>query len=151
MVERFERFSYAISEISRYWHRLASEEMAPYGLKAAHSVYLLALARSREGLTAPQMCEACGKDKADVSRMMAIMEEKALVAKEGGCQGGYRGIFRLTEQGQRAAEHVRARAELAVRIAGADLTDEKRAVFYEALDSIVKNLQKLGRKGLPQE
>ena len=27
MVERFERFSYAISEISRCWHKIAGEEM----------------------------------------------------------------------------------------------------------------------------
>ena len=29
MVERFARFSLAISEISRCWHKLAAEEMAP--------------------------------------------------------------------------------------------------------------------------
>ena len=33
MVERFERFSLAIFEISRYWHKLAAEEMSAYGLK----------------------------------------------------------------------------------------------------------------------
>lgn len=30
--ERFERFSLAIFEISRYWHKLAAEEMAGGGL-----------------------------------------------------------------------------------------------------------------------
>ena len=45
MVDRFERFSLAISEINRYWHRLTTQEMEPYGLKGAHCMYLLALAR----------------------------------------------------------------------------------------------------------
>ena len=34
MVDRFERFSLAISEISKYWHLLAAEEMEKYSLKA---------------------------------------------------------------------------------------------------------------------
>ena len=29
MLERFERFSLAIFEISRYWHKLAAAELAP--------------------------------------------------------------------------------------------------------------------------
>ena len=66
MVDRFERFSLAISEINRYWHRLTTQEMEPYGLKGAHCMYLLALARHPEGITAPRLCEACDKDKADV-------------------------------------------------------------------------------------
>ena len=36
MVERFARFSLAIFEISRCWHRLAAEEMAAYEIGRAH-------------------------------------------------------------------------------------------------------------------
>lgn len=150
MVGRFERFSYAISEISKYWHKLAAEEMAPYGLRAAHSVYLLALAREPGGMTASQLCEACGKDKGDVSRRMAILEKKALVRKEGGFHNGYGGLFRLTPEGLAAAEHVKARAGLAVCLAGSGLTEESRTVLYEALDSIVERLQALSKEGLPE-
>ena len=35
MIERFERFSFAISEISRYWHKITATEMEKYGLKGA--------------------------------------------------------------------------------------------------------------------
>ena len=38
--------------------------------------------------------------KADVSRMMAIMEKKGLVIKEGTNQNLYRGVFKLTETGK---------------------------------------------------
>ncbi len=37
MVDRFEKFSLAISEISKYWHKLATEEMEKYGLRSSHS------------------------------------------------------------------------------------------------------------------
>ena len=79
MVERFERFSVAISEISRCWHKLASEEMRPYGLKGAHALYLTTLQRYPQGITIPELCELCLKDKSDASRMLAILEEKGLV------------------------------------------------------------------------
>lgn len=151
MVERFERFSLALSEISRHWHKLTGDEMERYGLKGPHSVYLLTLNRYPDGLTAPQICELCGKDKSDVSRMMSIMENKGLVTKAGIHQNLYRGVFRLTDEGRTAAEHVRKRASLAVELAGKDLTDENRAVFYESLESIAQNLRELSKDGIPNQ
>lgn len=150
MTERFERFSYAISEISRHWHKLTSDEMEKYGLKGTHSVYLLTMARHPEGMTASQIGELCGRDKSDVSRMMAIMEKNGLVTKEGVHQNLYRGVFKLTEQGHAAADYVKRRATLAVDIAGRDLSEENRTIFYAALESIAANLRILSKEGLPE-
>ncbi len=150
MFHRFERFSVAVSEISRHLHKLTSEEMEKYGLKGVHGIYLLALARSSEGLTAPQLCETCGKDKSDVSRMMKIMEGKGLVVKDGGFQNRYGGVFRLTEQGTAIAECIRIRASKAVEIAGADLSERQRESFYDALESITLRLREMSQEGLPK-
>ncbi len=147
-MERFERFSLLIAEISRQWHRLTTGEMEKYGLKGPHSVYLLILERSPEGLTASQLCDICIKDKADVSRMMSIMEQKGLVYRNNP-DGAYRGLFCLTEEGRRAAEQVRIRSELAVSLVGENLTDLQRITMYEALESIAANLRRLSRDGLP--
>lgn len=150
MIERFERFSFAIMEISRYWHKIAADEMEKYGLKGPHATYLTTIYRFEDGVTAPQLCELCGKDKSDVSRMMSIMENKGLVVKEGIHQNLYRGVFKLTKAGKKAAEHVRKRASLAVELAGKTLTDEKRAVFYEVLETISFNLRQISKEGLPE-
>ncbi len=151
MYNRFERFSFAISDISRNWHKLTGDEMEKHGLKSAHSVYLLALARHEEGLTAPQLCEICGKDKADVSRMMKIMEQKGFVRKQGGFQNRYGGTFQLTETGQQVTAQIRSRASRAVEIAGAGLTDEHREIFYQSLESIAAKLRQMTEEGLPEE
>ena len=150
MVERFERFSLAITEISRSWRRLASEEMEKYGLKGTHATYLTHIYRYENGVTVPQLCELSGKDKSDASRMIAILEEKGFVEKK--VVGGslYRGVLVLTEKGKAAAEQVCKRAGKAVEVAGKDLNDETRAVFYRALESIVKNLKQLDRDGIPE-
>lgn len=151
MVDRFERFSLAITEISRYWHKIAADEMEKYGLKGPHSIYLTTLYRYPDGITAVKLCELCGKDKADVSRMMSIMQEKGLVTKEGVRQNQYRALLKLTEEGRAAAELVCRRAAKAVEIGGAGLSDDHRTILYDALDLIASNLQSISEEGLPQQ
>ena len=151
MIDRFERFSLVISELSRHWHKITTTEMEKYGLKGAHSIYLTAMARYPEGLTANQICEMCCKDKSDVSRMMTIMEKKGLVTKESVHQNLYKGVFLLTDEGKAAAEYVNRRASLAVSIAGKDLDDETRTTLYNALESIAGNLREISENGLPTE
>ncbi len=148
MYQRFERFSFAIFEISRHWHRLTGDEMEKYGLKSSHSVYLLALARTPQGLTAPQLCEICGKDKSDVSRMMAILEKKGLVSKEGPHQNRYAGAYLLTQDGREVAQALRTRASRAVEIAGRDLSPAQRESFYDALESIAMNMREMSEPGM---
>ena len=148
MIERFEKFSLAISEISRCWHKIATEEMEKYGLKGIHSIYLTTLLRFPEGLTAAKLCEHCGRDKAEVSRTVTAMESLGLLEKSG---KAYRSRLLLTEKGKHAAEFVRRRAALAVEKAGGELTDEQRAVFYAALETISRNLQSISETGLPRE
>lgn len=151
MVERFERFSYAIFEISRCWHKIAADEMERYDLKGPYATYLTTMYRHADGITAAKLCELCGKDKSDVSRAMSVMEQKGLVKREGVNQNLYRALLKLTDEGKTAAEHVRERAALVVEVAGKDLSDENRAVFYETLERIVSNLREISREGLPQQ
>ena len=150
MLDRFEKFSLAISEISRYWHKLAAEELSKYGLKGSHATYLTAMYKYPEGLTVPQLCEVCGKDKSDASRMISILEEKGLVKKQ--VVGGslYRGKLQLTDEGKIAAEQVCRRASRAVELAGKDLGESERDIFYRALESITVNLRELCKDGIPE-
>lgn len=151
MIDRFERFSLVIADISRQWHKISTAEMKKYGLRGTHSVYLAVIDRFPEGVTAGQICEMCGKDKADVSRMMAIMEKKGLVTKEGVHQNLYRGVFKLTGAGKAAADYVNRRASLAVSLAGGHLTEDMRAILYQSLESIAENLREISENGLPTE
>lgn len=151
MVERFSKFSFVLFEITRCWHQLSAEEMEKYGLKGPHCTYLLSIAEHPDGLTATQICEICGKDKADVSRTMAFLEKKGMVTKEGIHQNLYRGVYKLTDDGIKAAEHVQRRASLAVELAGKDMTEEERVAFYRALATVAANLRKLSEEGIPQE
>lgn len=150
MLDRFERFSLFMFEITRHWHKITSDEMEKYGLKGPHSVYLLALHQHPEGVTASQLVDLCGRDKADVSRMISIMEQKGLVIREGGSKNLYRNLLKLTEDGAAAAEFVCQRIRVAVELASKGLDDVRRKVFYEALELIAGNLRKISADGLPE-
>ena len=150
MINRFARFSLAISEIDRCWHKLAAEEMAKYDLNSAHAFYLTTLIQYPQGVTAAKLSELCCKNKADVSRMISILEKKGLVRRE--AVGGklYRAKLLLTEEGRQAATHVQGRAALAVELAGSGMTETDRETFYRCLEQITAKLQALSKEGLPQ-
>ena len=151
MLDRFERFSFAIAEISRCWRKLASDELAKYGLKSPHATYLTTMYKYPDGITVPKLCEVSGKDKSDASRMIAILEKKGLAQKKVVDGSLYRGLWVLTDEGKHAAEQVSLRASKAVELAGKDLTDETREVFYQALESITTNLTELTKEGIPEK
>ena len=148
MIDRFERFSLAITEISRYWHKIASDEMEQYGLKGPHAQCLLAMSHNPDGLTSGQLCSICDKDKAAISRTIAELEQEGLVER---CMKGtvrYRARLKLTEQGEMAATQVERQVNQAVEKAGEGMSEAQRAVFYQVLGLIANNLQALCEDGL---
>lgn len=149
MLNRFARFSLSIAEIDRCWHKLAAEEMAKYGLNSPHAVYLTTLYQYSDGITAAKLGELCCKNKADVSRMISIMEQKGLIRRDAAGGNRYRARLLLTEEGKQAAEQVQGRAALAVELAGSGMTDGEREVFYRCLERITTNLRTLSKDGLP--
>lgn len=150
MYARFEQFSSTISSIYRDIQKIERDEMVKYGVKGAYAQYLAALRRHPQGLTATQLCEACDMDKAAVSRIVHEMETRGFVVRESSGDSRYRARIRLTGEGQRAAEYVRSRAEIAVQEVGRDLSEEDRRVFYTALESIAARLQIISKEGIPQ-
>lgn len=146
MDHRFERFSLAIFEISRCWHKLAADEMAKYGLKGPHAMYLVTIRRFPEGVTSAQLSELCGRDKADVSRAVSLLEKKGMIYREGNL---YRALLKLTDRGREAAAHVGERAGIAVEYAGKGFPGEHREIFYQVLETITTNLQALTKEGIP--
>ena len=149
MVDRFERFSLAISEISRYWHKITGDEMEKYGLRGAYAHYLVTIARYPDGITSSKLSEICDKDKAAISRIVSEMEDKGLVVRRTDRENLYRAKLVLTEEGRQAADYVCERAEKAVSAAGQGLDDDDRKIFYGALAIIEANLRRISREGLP--
>lgn len=148
MFTRFEQFCTAVSMIHHSIQKIQRVEMTKYGLKGPHAQCLLIMARYPEGITAARLCEVCDKDKAAVSRMMVELEEKGMISRESSCGSRYRMPLKLTELGEKAAEHVEQRAKQAVEEASAGITEQQREIMYAALDLIAGNLQTICAEGL---
>ncbi len=151
MVERFEQFSALISTAYRLVQKLEREEMEKYGLKGALAQYLLVMSHHPEGITAAQLCDACDKDKAAVSRVISEMEAKGLLVRLGEKEQAYRALLMLTDAGKQAAAFVAERASVAVVKANEGLSDAHRKIFYTALERIAANLQKICEDGIPED
>ena len=143
MLDRFEKFLGTLSEVYRYLHRLTTDEMKKYDLKGPYAVYFITLYRYGK-LTATQLGSKCERNKADVSRAIADLEERGFTFRHINIHSGaYRAQISLTEKGYKVAEMMCERVEAVMKFAGKDLTDESRRVFYEAFESIAYNMKSI--------
>lgn len=149
MIDRFEQFVSYISSVHRDIQKIVRDEMVKYGLKGAYAQYLIVLHRYPQGITATELCEVCGKDKAAISRALSEMEDRGLIFKVSNHDNQYRALLRLTDAGNEAADFVCRKAVAAVQIAGQDLTDETRTVMYRSLRSIAARIEVISKQGLP--
>ena len=150
MLDRFEQFSYSISNIYRHVMKIEREEMEKYGLRGSYVQYLVAMTHFPEGITSSKLSEICDKDKAAISRIVAEMEGRGLIARETEKANYYRAKLVLTEEGRRAAHYVCDRAEKAVTAAGMGLGEEERKIFYGVLAIFEANLRRISREGIPE-
>ncbi len=146
MISRFTKFTYDILEISRCWRKIASAEMKKYGLKGACATILITMLRRTDGITAAELSDICGKDKADVSRMLSNLEAKGLIYKDDINNVHYRTLLFLTKEGFDAANNVQDCASRAVEFAGREISDDDREIFYSILDKITQKLNELSTK-----
>ena len=143
-MNRFEKFSALIFEVTRQWHRISTEEMSKYKLKGSYALYLSKISNYPDGITAAVLSEECSRDKADVSRALTAIEKEGLVYRDN--QGNrYRAKLRLTEKGTEVAEHVEKRSSLAVDGASLGISDEERNTFYAVLEKITANLKEINK------
>jgi len=148
MIGRFEVFTLALSEINSSWNKIAADELKPYGLKGAYVIYLIALYKMKDGLTAANLCEMCNRDKAEVSRAIKVLEDKGFVVRTNTTVNGYRANITLTEQGKKVTYNLRERVKMAVEKGGKGLTEEEREIFYNCLATISENLKVISKEGI---
>ncbi|MBR3315702.1 MAG: hypothetical protein IKG18_16380 [Atopobiaceae bacterium] len=148
-MDRFERFTLSIFSIARYWNKIATEEMRPYGMRGSYALYLVTLVDATEKLTAARLAELVQRDKADVSRALDVLQKKGIVEPYG--KSRYRAPICLTEEGRTLARQVKRKAARALEIAGAGLTEEMRQDMYQALDIISQNMEEICEGKIPLE
>lgn len=133
--ERFEIFTKHISRISRNIRRIKTDEVAEFNLKSPHVSCLYYLLKSGK-LCSTEIAEVCDEDKAAVSRTLDYLERQGFIACEDQGKRRYKANYILTERGKEAASIIATKIDKVIMMAGAELTDEERVIFYRALEKI---------------
>lgn len=141
MLNRFGAFVGGITACYKYIQRIKSMEMTELGLKGTHVMCLFHLHHQEQGLTAAQLCQLCGEDKAAISRTLSELEEKGYLHTQTAAGKKYRAQLLLSPEGEAVAKRMDALIEDWVAAGGQDLTQEEREAFYKTLEHIASNLK----------
>lgn len=145
MKERFETFTVLINKISRNIRKIKNQEMAEYNLKSSHIsclYYLYVL----EGLTATDLCEKCGEDKATISRSLDYLEKNGYLTCESQNTKRYKSPLLLTEQGMEIGKKIADKIDGVLEEVSVVLTEEERVAFYRSLTIISDSLEMISQK-----
>ncbi len=140
MIDRFEQFVSGISMCYKHIQRIKNLEMTEFGLKGTQVMCIFYLHRHPEGLTASELVGLCLEDKAAVSRTLSELVEGGYVESMESSTRRYRARMRLSENGRVIGNRVDELVRRWVEIGGEGLSESERAVFYQALEVISRNI-----------
>lgn len=141
MLHRFGVFVAGITACYKYIQRIKSAEMTELGLKGTHVMCLYYLHQNSQGLTAAQLCQLCGEDKAAMSRSLSELEAGGFLQTHLTEGKKYRAKILLTPAGVEAAGKMDALIQNWVAAGGDGLTEQERESFYATLERIAENLR----------
>lgn len=141
-MERFETFTVLIMKINRSIHKIKAAEMAEFNLKGPHVSCLYYLGRA-ETMTAKELCDVCGEDKAAVSRSIVYLEKNGYVACESDSKKRYKAALTLTEKGKMAAARIAEKIDGVLQKSSEGINVESLQAVYDGLAAIEKNLSEI--------
>ena len=150
--ERFVPFVLYTERISKNIKRLADAKMEPYGIRSAHIMCILQLAKSEEGLSSAELSRVCGVDKAFVSRITSELMEKNYISRDiGPKQGKYKTKFLLTDEGVKIYNVMNDIINQFIQKTSKNTPVKKLETFYEVLNSIDTELDKITNKEIDKK
>ena len=142
--ERFSPFVLAIERISKNIKRVADQRMEPYGLRSSHVMCILQLAKSEGGLSSTSLADACGVDKAFISRIAnELMDKNYIMKDEENATGKYKTKLILTDGGWEIHRVISSALEECFQRVDSRLTMKKLEVFYSVLEEIDSGIEGL--------
>lgn len=146
--ERFSPFVLFIERISKNIKRIEDMKMEPYGLRSSHVMCILQLAKTEGGLSSTALADACGVDKAFISRIASeLMEKNYIVKDEKNAKGKYKTKLILTDKGWEIYHIIVDILEDCFKKVDANFSMKKLDVFYEVLEKIDFGIEELIKNG----
>ncbi len=142
MEKRFKNFTVLMTGIGRSIHKIKTEEMAEFELKSSHVSCLYYLYKA-DSLTAKELCDICGEDKANISRSLKFLEQHGYLTCNSRTEKRYQCPIALTDQGRAVGARIAEKIDRVLEVAGHGLSEEHRAIMYSSLSLIYDNLRRI--------
>ena len=141
--ERFTPFVLLIERISKNIKRIADKEMEPYGLRSSHVMCMMQLAKTQNGLSSSALAEACGVDKAFISRVTNELLEKGYIEKESDEKRKYKTNFILTSSGKEINQKMNEIVANYVFLVNRNVPKKDIETFYQILNEFDLEITKI--------
>ena len=142
MQERFKEFTVLIANINRCIYKIKAEEMADFNLKSSH-VSCLYYIYKEDSLTAKELCDVCGEDKANISRAIKYLESNGYLLCNAKTPKRYQSPLQLTDKGKEVGKYITEKIDSVLSYASVGLSEEYRKIMYQSLNLINDNLNTL--------
>ena len=142
-MERFEfsNFMLALDRITKNIKRAIDEVLKDHGLRSTHASCFFRICEAKDGLSSTQLAEACGVDKAFISRITAELKEGGYIHKDPQSTGiVYKRKYILTEKGQETYKALLDALSKISENASKVIAPEKLMVFDEVLNVLDTNV-----------
>ena len=140
--ERFYDFSGLVAQAGKALRAAQEKYMKGFGLRSVHVSCMLHLLGAPEGLSATELSELCGVDRAQISRVTSELLGQGLLREtEPGGKRRYRGALALTGAGRERAEAMNAIVADRLVFVSEGLDAEDVEAFYRVFRTIVGRLR----------
>ena len=103
---------------------------------------------SSNELTSTDLCERCEEDKATISRSISFLEKEGYLTCDSKSAKRYKSPLTLTEKGIKAGKRIADKIECVLDMVSIGITDEDRNAFYQSLNIISENFEKISNSYL---
>lgn len=142
MENRYQLFTSLISKINHNILIIKRKTMSEFNLKSTHVTCLFYLYESN-GMTAKELCDACGEDKGLLSRSLNYLEEEGYLTTNSSNSKKYKTTINLTIKGEKIAAKIKEKIDVILKNVNNEVSEEERKFFYDTLIQINNNLEKI--------
>jgi DNA-binding MarR family transcriptional regulator len=137
---KISEFMLALDRVTKNTKRLIDIVLQKYGLRSTHASCFFRICEDEKGLSSTELSEACGVDKAFISRITSELVADGYIEKDPGSKGIiYKRKFILTEKGMTVYNNLKSTLASFTTKASEQISAEKLAIFDEVLNIIDRN------------
>ena len=143
--KRFDLFVQLISSLNKYIRKIKTEELSEFNLKGTHVMCIYYIDKFSK-ITAKELCDLTGEDKAAISRALDYLEGEGFIQHEIDELKRYKTPYVFTEKGLSFASRYCGRIDETVENADAGVEEDDKDVMFRALEIINNNLKEICKK-----